>query len=66
MAVPRRIAVALAGESATGDDGIRDVLARVGDPLTIAVTALGEEPPAPQASRRRTIGTLVVLALAGP
>ncbi|WKX71321.1 hypothetical protein [Streptomyces sp. XD-27] len=61
------IAVAIAEESASGDDdGIRAVLTRLGDPRTIAATALGDEPPAPQANRGRTIATLVVLAMASP
>ncbi|WP_438486955.1 HAAS signaling domain-containing protein [Streptomyces sp. S186] len=60
------IAVALAEESASGDDEIRAVLARLGDPRTIAVTALGEEPPAPQTGRGRTLALLGLLAVSGP
>ncbi|TJZ42231.1 hypothetical protein FCH28_35025 [Streptomyces piniterrae] len=60
------IAVALAEESASGDDEIRAVLARLGDPRTIAATALGEELPAAPASRGRTLGPLVLLAASGP
>ncbi|MFE0131419.1 hypothetical protein ACFWY6_07525 [Streptomyces sp. NPDC059037] len=60
------IAVALAEESASGDDEIRAVLARLGDPRTIAATALGEEHPAPQASLGSTLALLVLLAMAGP
>jgi uncharacterized membrane protein len=60
------IAVALAEESASGDDGIRAVLARLGDPRTIAATALGEEIPAPQVSRRRILITVGLLAVTGP
>ncbi|ANP55642.1 putative membrane protein [Streptomyces griseochromogenes] len=60
------IAVALAEESASGDDEIRTVLARLGDPRTIAATALGEELPAPHASRGRTLALLGLLAVTGP
>ncbi|UQA92089.1 HAAS signaling domain-containing protein [Streptomyces halobius] len=60
------IAVALAEESASGDDEIRAVLARLGDPRTIAATVLGDEPPAPQVSRVRPLALLVLLAVAGP
>ncbi|MBT2510813.1 hypothetical protein J7I98_34350 [Streptomyces sp. ISL-98] len=60
------IAVALAEESASGDDEIRTVLARLGDPRTIAATALGEELPAPQVSRGRTLALLGLLAVTGP
>lgn len=59
------IAVAL-GESASGDDGIRTVLARLGDPRTIAATALGDEPPAPQVNRGRILALLGLLAATGP
>ncbi|MFI2187391.1 HAAS signaling domain-containing protein [Streptomyces sioyaensis] len=63
------IAVALAEESASGDDGVRAVLARLGDPRTIAATALGEEPPAPQspwlALVRAVVRALAVLVLLG-
>ncbi|MEU5303839.1 HAAS signaling domain-containing protein [Streptomyces noursei] len=60
------IAVALAEESASGDDEIRTVLARLGDPRTIAATALGEELPAPHMSRGRTLALLGLLAATGP
>ncbi|MFF2808198.1 DUF1700 domain-containing protein [Streptomyces sp. NPDC058000] len=60
------IAVALAEESASGDDEIRSVLARLGDPRTIAATALGEELPAPHVSRGRTLALLGLLAVTGP
>ncbi|AJT70000.1 hypothetical protein T261_8407 [Streptomyces lydicus] len=60
------IAVTLAEESASGDDEIRTVLARLGDPRTIAATALGEEPPAPQVIRGRTLALLGLLAATGP
>ncbi|MFI6767037.1 DUF1700 domain-containing protein [Streptomyces sp. NPDC050355] len=60
------IAVALAEGSAFGDDEIRAVLARLGDPRTIAATALGEELPAPQTSRGRTLALLGLLASTGP
>lgn len=66
------IAVALAEESASGDDEIRAVLARLGDPRTIAATALGDEPPAPPApqaswlSWARPLAVLVLLVLFGP
>lgn len=60
------IAVALAEEAASGDDEIRTVLARLGDPRTIAATALGEEHPAPQASRGRPLALLGLLAVTGP
>ncbi|NUK24372.1 hypothetical protein HRW23_20655 [Streptomyces lunaelactis] len=60
------ITVALAKESASGHDGIRAVLARLGDPRAIAATALGEEPPAPQVSRGRTLAVLGLLAVSGP
>ncbi|UKY51223.1 HAAS signaling domain-containing protein [Streptomyces inhibens] len=60
------IAVALAEESASGDDEVRAVLARLGDPRTIAATALGEEIPAPQVSRGRTLALLGLLAATGP
>ncbi|WP_369368540.1 DUF1700 domain-containing protein [Streptomyces sp. CG4] len=59
------IAVALE-ESTSGDDEVRAVLARLGDPRTIAATALGEERPAPQASRMRILAMLVLLAVTGP
>ncbi|MEV5880625.1 hypothetical protein AB0L75_41930 [Streptomyces sp. NPDC052101] len=63
------IAVALAEESASGDDEIRAVLARLGDPRTIAATALGDEPPAPQspglAVVRAVVRALAVLMLLG-
>ncbi|MFI1156983.1 HAAS signaling domain-containing protein [Streptomyces sioyaensis] len=63
------IAVALAEEPASGDDGVRAVLARLGDPRTIAATALGEEPPAPQspglAVVRAVVRALAVLVLLG-
>ncbi|MGW2634486.1 HAAS signaling domain-containing protein [Streptomyces chattanoogensis] len=60
------IAVTLAEESASGDEEIRAVLARLGDPRTIAATALGEEPPAPQVGRGRTLALLGLLAATGP
>ncbi|MFF7974029.1 HAAS signaling domain-containing protein [Streptomyces sp. NPDC007905] len=60
------IAVALAEETTPGDDGIRVVLERLGDPCTIVATAQGEEPPVPPASRWRTIAPLVLLPIAGP
>jgi uncharacterized membrane protein len=60
------IAVALAEEPASGDDGIRAVLARLGEPRTIAATALGEELPAPQASQGRTLAIVGLLAVCGP
>ncbi|MEU2717030.1 hypothetical protein [Streptomyces sp. NPDC007205] len=63
------IAVALAEESTSGDDGIRAVLTRLGDPRTIAATALGDEPPAPpapQVSWVRPVALLVLLVVAGP
>ncbi|WP_431043445.1 HAAS signaling domain-containing protein [Streptomyces sp. P1-3] len=60
------IAVAIAEESASGDDGIRAVLARLGDPRTIAATALGEEPPAPRARQGRSLAMLALLAVTGP
>jgi hypothetical protein len=60
------IAVALAEEPATGDDEIRTVLARLGDPRTIAATALGEELPAPQASQGRSLAIVGLLAVTGP
>lgn len=56
------IAVALAEESASGDDEIRTVLTRLGDPRTIAETALGDELPAPPVSRGRTLALLGLLA----
>lgn len=63
------IAVALAEESASGDDEIRAVLARLGDPRTIAATALGDEPPAPPspglAVVRAVVRALAVLMLLG-
>ncbi|MDX3696262.1 hypothetical protein PV726_39315 [Streptomyces europaeiscabiei] len=52
----------LAEETASGDDAIRAVLVRLGDPRTIAATALGEEPRVAQASQGRT---LVMLAMTG-
>lgn len=58
------IAVALAEASASGDDEIRAVLARLGDPRTIAATALGEERPAPQTSRGRVLATVAAVAAA--
>ncbi|KUL21046.1 HAAS signaling domain-containing protein [Streptomyces regalis] len=60
------IAVTLAEESASGDDGIRTVLTRLGDPRTIAATALGDELPTPQVSRGRTLALLGLLAVTGP
>ncbi|MGW2425516.1 HAAS signaling domain-containing protein [Streptomyces sp. NPDC001709] len=60
------IAVSLAEASASGDDGIRTVLTRLGDPRTIAATALGDEPPAPPVSRGRTLPLLALLAATGP
>ncbi|MCX4586506.1 hypothetical protein [Streptomyces sp. NBC_01481] len=60
------IVVALAEESASGDDEIRTVLTRLGDPRTIAATALGDELPAPQVSRGRTLALLGLLAVTGP
>ncbi|MFE8949866.1 HAAS signaling domain-containing protein [Streptomyces sp. NPDC007856] len=60
------IAVALAEESASGDDAVRTVLTRLGDPRTIAATALGDEPPARQTGRGRTRALLVLLAATGP
>lgn len=61
------IAVALAEEPASGDGEIRTVLARLGDPRTIAATALGDEPPAaPQVSWARPLALLVLLVMAGP
>ncbi|MFF8844988.1 HAAS signaling domain-containing protein [Streptomyces sp. NPDC015127] len=60
------IAVALAEEAASGDDEIRTVLARLGDPRTIAATALGDEPHAPQASLWRTLAILALLYMTGP
>ncbi|WEB44292.1 hypothetical protein MOV08_36705 [Streptomyces yunnanensis] len=60
------IAVALAEASASGDDEIRTVLARLGDPRTIAATALGEELPTPRVSRGRTLALLGLLAVTGP
>ncbi|MGD3112274.1 HAAS signaling domain-containing protein [Streptomyces sp. YGL11-2] len=60
------IAVALAEESASGDDEIRTVLARLGDPRTIAATALGEELPAPREIQGRTYALLGLLAATGP
>ncbi|MEX2975126.1 hypothetical protein [Streptomyces sp. C184] len=63
------IAVALAEEPASGDDSVRAVLVRLGDPRTIAATALGEEPPAPQspgfAVVRAVVRGLAVLVLLG-
>ncbi|MEU1407704.1 hypothetical protein ABZ471_36160 [Streptomyces sp. NPDC005728] len=59
------IAVAVAEESASGDDEIRTVLTRLGDPRTIAATALGDELPAPQVSRGRTLALLGLLAATG-
>ncbi|WP_369392249.1 hypothetical protein AB5J72_35240 [Streptomyces sp. CG1] len=59
------IAVALAEASASGDDEIRTVLTRLGDPRTIAATALGDEHPAPQASRGRPLALLALLAATG-
>ncbi|MGY5129344.1 HAAS signaling domain-containing protein [Streptomyces nigrescens] len=66
------IAVALAKESASGDDEIRTLLAHLGDPRTIAATALGEEPPAPPAPQspglavvRAVVRALAVLMLLG-
>ncbi|MGW2426546.1 HAAS signaling domain-containing protein [Streptomyces sp. NPDC001709] len=60
------ITVALAEEPATGDDQVRTVLARLGDPRTIAATALGEELPAPQTSQSRTFAIVGLLAVTGP
>ncbi|MEV8018830.1 hypothetical protein AB0O76_21310 [Streptomyces sp. NPDC086554] len=60
------IAVALAEESASGDDDIRTVLTRLGDPRTIAATALGDEIPAPHVSPGRTRALLGLLASTGP
>ncbi|MEV5877425.1 hypothetical protein AB0L75_25005 [Streptomyces sp. NPDC052101] len=60
------IAVTFAEESAAGDDGIRSVLTRLGDPRTIAATALGDEPRAPQVNRGRTLALLGLLAVTGP
>ncbi|WP_053926344.1 HAAS signaling domain-containing protein [Streptomyces chattanoogensis] len=60
------IAVALVEESASGDDEIRAVLARLGDPRTIAATALGEEAAAPRPSLARALALLVLLAMTAP
>ncbi|MFF9122637.1 HAAS signaling domain-containing protein [Streptomyces sp. NPDC014889] len=59
------IAVALAEEADPDDQAIRAVLARLGDPRSIAASALGESPAAVPARRRHTVVPLVLLALAG-
>lgn len=59
------IAVALADEADPDDQAIRAVLARLGDPRSIAASALGESPAAVPVRRRHTLVPLVLLALAG-
>lgn len=59
------IAVALAEEADPDDQAIRAVLARLGDPRSIAASALGESPAAVSVRRRHTVVPLVLLALAG-
>ncbi|MFF7229225.1 HAAS signaling domain-containing protein [Streptomyces sioyaensis] len=60
------IAVALAEESASGDDEVRTVLAHLGDPRTIAATALGEAPPAPRVSRVPIVVIPILLWIIAP
>ncbi|MDC0769491.1 HAAS signaling domain-containing protein [Streptomyces sp. HD] len=60
------IAVALAEEPAPDDAKVRTVLTHLGDPRTIAATALGDEPPAPQVSQVRTLAIAGLLAVIGP
>ena len=60
------IDIALEEESAPGDKGLRAVLARLGDPRTIAATATEDEPAAEPGSRRRTVLPLVLLSAAMP
>ncbi|MFJ5151807.1 HAAS signaling domain-containing protein [Streptomyces sp. NPDC088353] len=59
------IAVALAEEADPDDQAIRAVLARLGDPRSIAASALGESPAGVSVRRRHTVVPLVLLALAG-
>ncbi|MFB7739239.1 hypothetical protein ACFC08_33640 [Streptomyces sp. NPDC056112] len=59
------IAVALAEEADPDDQAIRAVLARLGDPRSIAASALGESPAPVSVRRRHTVVPLVLLALAG-
>ncbi|MEV5085028.1 hypothetical protein AB0K74_41885 [Streptomyces sp. NPDC056159] len=59
------IAVALAEEADPDDQAIRAVLARLGDPRSIAASALGESPAVASVRRRHTVVPLVLLALAG-
>lgn len=60
------IAVALAGQEHPDDAAVRAVLARLGDPRTIAASAHGENPAGPAgAGRRGTTLPLVLLALSG-
>ncbi|MFF4779296.1 HAAS signaling domain-containing protein [Microtetraspora fusca] len=59
------IVVALAKEANPDDQAIRDVLARLGDPRSIAASALGESSAAVSVRRRHTVVPLVLLALAG-
>ncbi|WP_335938952.1 HAAS signaling domain-containing protein [Streptomyces sp. PTD5-9] len=59
------ITVALAKEADPADESIRAVLARLGDPRSIAASALGESPAAAPVRRWYTVVPLVLLALAG-
>ncbi|MFH9981851.1 HAAS signaling domain-containing protein [Streptomyces sp. NPDC017179] len=59
------IAVALAEEADPDDQAIRAVLARLGDPRSIAASALGESAAAVSVRRWHTVVPLVLLALAG-
>lgn len=59
------ITVALAEEAAPDDQAIRAVLARLGDPRSIAASALGESPAAVPVRRRHTVVPVLLLALAG-
>ncbi|MFD4950564.1 HAAS signaling domain-containing protein [Streptomyces sp. NPDC058451] len=59
------IAVALAEEADPDDQAIRAVLACLGDPRSIAASALGESPVPVSVRRRHTVVPLVLLALAG-
>ncbi|MFI9629105.1 HAAS signaling domain-containing protein [Streptomyces sp. NPDC052042] len=59
------IAVSLAREADPDDRTIHTVLARLGDPRSMAASALGESPAAAPVHRRRAVVPLVLLALTG-
>jgi hypothetical protein len=60
------ISVAIEEETVDGNEGVRRVLERLGDPRTIVATALGDENAPPPVSRRHTGVCICLLLLAVP